>query len=294
MYAIHKYIIIIIGLISNVLTSIVLMRKRFKKFFTRNIILSLTMANTVKLTSIFLLHLTDFGSISIDLKYASELACGIQTYIDACTTAMSNFLITCLAITEYFLIKNSNIKYNTHLIILLVVSFVFIYTCTFPFLLSYNKSSFLNYTLDYNSSSLSNETKKRMCTAPLYSYVIEIVFSLLMPFLTTFLFSCLLIHAIYGLRQINLRLFSPQDRKKLKIKINLAFTTLIINFTYLLVNLPEFIHFILNKVYFDSKMEIGILNDLPNIGFFMILYIEILTNKIFREEFLCTFYCKTS
>ena len=275
-------LIIITGIISNSFTLIVLKRKRFKQFPARNIFCGLALADTLKLASLILLYFIDFQFESM-----SELGCRVQAYIEAFTTALPMFLITYSSVEKFFFIKYSKLKLYRNLTILLIVCFTFIYSAIYPALVSFVQNPFINYNFTSPNNN-SNKTLAYKCSIPSISYIVEAIFSVLISFLITFKFSCLLIYAILESRLKILRLTSPHDIRRLNKDIVFAITTLIINITHLLLHLPLFTYFLLNRINSVHKIDSvqQWLSDLQNIAFCINFYILVMSNSIFRKEFL--------
>ncbi len=278
----------LLGIATNSITLAIFMRKKFETFSARNIFISLILADTFKLIIMIILY-----NFALVTRFMSELACRLISYFEAFTTALPMFLVTFASIDRFFYIKYPNFKFNRNLIILLIISFALIYSSTFAILPDEPKAFSLNRTNTNNSSLEQNYTF--YCSAPLAFFLTETLVSQIIPILITFLFSCLLIHTIFKSRLKLLRLTSRQDRRKLLRDIKFAISTLIINISYVLLNLPLFIYFILNKInskqnYFESLKNLIYLLNVFSYG--LNFYILIISNLIFRQEFLVMF-CRT-
>ena len=286
----YEFFIIIFGLIANIITLFVLMKRKFKSISARNILCALTLADSLKLSSIIL-----FYHSGIVFRYVSEFCCRLQRYTEAFTTALSIFLITFSAIEKFISIKYSKFKFNRNLIILIITSIDSIYSVIFAILAvqPIEKS-----TLSGNNTNITQSINISFnCTSHLILFPIETVFSQLIPFLITFLFSCLLIHTIFESRLKFFSLTSPQDRKRLKRDIIFAITTLIINLTYILLNWPLYIILILIKninIKLNKQYQ-SIASQFHHAAFGINFIILLISNSIFRHQFLSIFrYTKQS
>ena len=276
------FYIILFGNICNILTLIVLTRKKFKKFSARNILFSLTIADFFKQTSTFV-----FYQLGFNFKTMSELGCRVVCYLDSLTTAQSMYLMAYFSIDKFFFIKYPNNKLNRNLILFLIVCFVSIYSSTFAILVDVEKNSPVN-----NSSNFSSFKKNVSfnCLIPSNFSLTELISSLITPFMITFLFSCLLIQAICDSRVKLARLTSTQDKRRLKKDIKFAITTLTINVSYLLLNLPFFTLYSLQKTNSEPLLNKSF-SYLHNISFSINFCILIISNSIFRKEFYYMCVC---
>jgi len=173
------FLIIIFGLIGNIITILVFMKKKLKSISARNILCALALADSLKLLSLILFFYSDFG-----FKFISEFCCRLQKCTEVFTTALSVFLITFSAIEKFISIKYSKCKFNRNSAILIIVGFSLIYSFLFAILTE------ADFKIEISKNTTTNNSLSKICTAPFISILIELVFSQLIPFLTTFLFSC--------------------------------------------------------------------------------------------------------
>ena len=285
-----ELLVILLGLISNIITLVVFIRRNFKKFSARNIFCALVISDILKLIS-----LTIFYNIVPNLISMSELGCRLVNYIQTFTTALSMFLVVYSSIDKFFFITNPKLKLNRNLVILLIILIALIYSATYAILPEY-KTSLNNSSLNnssFNNNSFNNNSLSFVCYKSVISFLLEMIFSVLIPSLMTLLFSCLLIRSILESRLKILNLNTQKDRRRLKKDIIFAISTLIINILYLLFNLPLFIILISNKLKpnYTFSLITPYLGDLQTLAFSMNLYILIIFNSIFRREFLNMFCC---
>ena len=283
-------LVIPLGIISNIITLVVFIRRNFKKFSARNIFCALVISDILKLISV-----TIFYRIGRNFAFMSELGCRLQTYIEAFTTTLSMFLVVYSSIDKFFFITNPKLKLNRNLVILLIILIALIYSATYAILPEY-KTSLNNSSLNnssFNNNSFNNNSLSFVCSNSVISFLLEMIFSVLIPSLMTLLFSCLLISSILESRLKILNLNTQKDRRRLKKDIIFAISTLIINILYLLFNLPLFIFKFLNKLKPNPTFSLMIpyFGDLQNLAFSMNMYILIIFNSIFRREFLSMFCC---
>ncbi len=114
----------------------------------------------------------------------------------------------------------------------------------------------------------------------------DLVNSTLMPFSLMFIFSILLIYTIFKSRLRILRLDSPLDRKRLRKDIKFALTCILLNVTFVILNLPVCIANLLTDVsdfYYQSFMNLFFCSFCIN------YYVLFFFNSVFRKEFLFMF-----
>ena len=118
-------------------------------------------------------------------------------------------------------------------------------------------------------------------------YMMDLVNSTLMPFSLMFIFSILLIYTIFKSRLRILRLDSPLDRKRLRKDIKFALTCILLNVTFVILNLPVCIANLLTDVsdfYYQSFMNLFFCSFCIN------YYVLFFFNSVFRKEFLFMFH----
>ena len=285
-----ELLVILLGIISNIITLVVFIRRNFKKFSARNIFCALVISDILKLISVTILY-----KIGLNLKSMSELGCRLQNYIESFTTALSMFLVVYSSIDKFFFITNPKLKLNRNLVILLIILIALIYSATYAILPEY-KTSLNNSSLNnssFNNNSFNNSSLSFVCYKSVISFLLEMIFSVLIPSLMTLLFSCLLISSILESRLKILNLNTQKDRRRLKKDIIFAISTLIINILYLLFDLPLFIILISKKLKpnYNFSLILAYLGVLQTLAFSMNMYILIIFNSIFRREFLNMFCC---
>jgi len=283
-------LVIPLGIISNIITLVVFIRRNFKKFSARNIFCALVISDILKLISVYI-----FNKIGRNFASMSELGCRLINYIETFATALSMFLVVYSSIDKFFFITNPKLKLNRNLVILLIILIALIYSATYAILPEY-KTSLNNSSLNnssFNNNSFNNNSLSFVCSKSFISYLLEMIFSVLIPSLMTLLFSCLLIRSILESRLKILNLNTQKDRRRLKKDIIFAISTLIINILYILFDLPLFIILISKKLKpnYNFSLILPYLGVLQTLAFSMNMYILIIFNSIFRREFLNMFCC---
>jgi hypothetical protein len=114
----------------------------------------------------------------------------------------------------------------------------------------------------------------------------DLINSTLIPFILMFIFSILLIYTIFKSRLRILRLNSAVDRKKLRKDIKFAFTSILLNVTFCIINLPVCVANLLNDV---SEYYYKLLLYLFFISFCINYYILFTFNSVFRKELFLMF-----
>ena len=103
----------------------------------------------------------------------------------------------------------------------------------------------------------------------------------LMPFILMLLSSILLVSTIYKSRKRVIQNYNKMDNKIFKKDLKLAFTSLILNFFYVLLNLPISINEIINFIDPAYFLSLYSFYASYSVNFYLLLF----SNFIFRQEF---------
>jgi hypothetical protein len=286
--------ILFLGLLGNLIGILVFFRKNLLKFPTRNLYISLAIFDTIYLVYRMLGELTIENGISMYL--ISNNWCKIFRYFRYSLGPISAWLLVYISIDKFISIQFPNFKLiklvkfqNT--VIFLIVIFNLIYYIPFfiyskLFIVYSNETNILN-----NTNYINNTNNELNCYfTELYHkkvlYMMDLINSTLIPFILMFIFSILLIYTIFKSRLRILRLNSAIDRKKLRKDIKFAFTSILLNVTFCIINLPVCVANLLNDI---SEYYYKLLLYLFFISFCINYYILFTFNSVFRKELFLIF-----
>lgn len=115
---------------------------------------------------------------------------------------------------------------------------------------------------------------------------IDLINRILLPFGLMITCSFILIHSIYTLRKRILENFLPKQHKKYQKNIKLAITSISFNMFYIILNLPISVNYLF--INSDDFMIILCLNIFYS-SFSINFYLVLISNSLFRSEFLALF-----
>ena len=187
-------------------------------------------------------------------------------------------MLVLTSIDKFITIAFPNLKkINKNLEILFVIVFNFVYLSPYAILCEKKQGQYSNATGSNESISI--------CQYPEFYIDIELVISILIPFIAMLVFSILLVKVILQVRLRILNINNRRDRNRLKKDIKFAVTNISLNIMFICLDLPFFIIVIL-------KMDTIILNNFHALTFCMNFYVLFITNSIFRHEILRMFGLK--
>ena len=206
-------------------------------------------------------------------------------------TGISSWLLVLASIDKFISIVFPKLKrLNKNAEILFFVVFNLVYLSPLAIFCElwtnqYYNGTNINETLKSPTTNGTNITLTIECPYPEFYKYIELVISILIPFIAMLIFTSLLVRVIFQTRLKILNVNNRRDRNRLKKDIQFAITNISLNVLFICLDLPFFILFIL-------KMSTDILNIFHSFSFCMNFYILFITNSIFRHEILKMFGLK--
>ena len=278
-YYVLPIIIFTLGLFGNIIGFIVLIkRKKLLSNGTRKMYIYLFIIDTIYLIGL----LIDYIEISLGytLSAYSNLTCKLSTFLKYSLANISPMILVYISIERYidikypiqrFILQKNKIQI-IYLLIIICLNIVYY----MPF------SLFINQNNNHNNNEIItcgfNDTLSHFDSILSYFDMFNRV---LMPFILMLLSSILLVSTIYKSRKRVIQNYNKMDNKIFKKDLKLAFTSLILNFFYVLLNLPISINDIINfndPAYFLSLYSFyASYSD----NFYLLLF----SNFIFRQEF---------
>ena len=283
-------LILIFGLLGNILGLVVFTRKNLSKFPTKNIYCSLAIFDTIYLVYRIIGEVTTDNGISIYL--ISNMWCKIFRYFRYSLGPISAWLLVYISIDKFISIQFPNfklikiIKFQNSVIFLIVLFNLVYYSPFFVYSTLFRvykiETNILNASLSFNSTNEEYNCYFIDLNQKKVLYMMDLVNSTLLPFGLMIIFSILLIYTIFKSRLRILRLDSAVDRKRLRKDIKFAFTSILLNVAFVILNLPVCIANLLTDV---SAFSYKALLYLFFFSFCVNYYVLFTFNSIFRKEF---------
>ena len=267
-------IILSFGFVGNTLGCIVLSRKTIKKIGPQNMYRYLFVSDTLYLLLIIVNYL-GFG-FNLDVTISSKYFCKLYWYLNFVLGPISPILLCYISVEKLISIKSPSSKFflRRHD----VQGFFLAITIAF------NAVFYLPVAFAFRVIT-SNETVS--CEGEPFLFVainfMDLVIRVAVPFLFMFLNSFFLLVSIHRLRQRIAENFRRNSNQNYINNIKLLISLFILNVTYIISALPVSIvsvYFPFTDVYFIGTLYLNYVSYTIN------FYIIILTNSLFRKEFL--------
>lgn len=279
-YYIFPLIVIVVGTIGNILSLIILSHKTMNKIGPRHMYIYVFLADSVCL--IFLLFNVLQVNYGIDLTIISLSGCKIFWYLEIQFSAFSPFFLVYISFekvismrypSKRFFFRNSQNQFIFFLIVF-----------------AYNSVGYLQivyfYTILKVSDNQTNTTilicDVRDDQSRLIAYYFDTINRVYVPFVLMGICSIFLVISIIRLRKRVSESLRSNNHKRFKKDIQLMFSLLVLNFVYILLNLPSIIALITSFSSSFSFFTIYILYSVYGINFFILL----INNSLFRQQFI--------
>ena len=279
----------LIGIFGNGIGLLVFSRKSMSKIGPIHAYRYLLIADSAYLIQMFDPYFNNI--LGKSLSSSSDLACRITSYIVYSSVAISPMLVVYISVEKLISIKYPAKRFMLRkkdkqlLYLLIIIAFNFILFSPVPFFLE-NKISFSNTTNRTTCSFKDNFAQTLIQSLFLVNKIV--------PFLLMSTCSILLIISVFRLRQrIEQNFLSTSkshlnESKRFKKDIRLAFTSILMNVIYLLLNIPVAVVLItpsLSSDYFLVFSLIYLFYFSFSLNFYLILFSNNLTRKELRSLF---------
>ena len=217
-----------------------------------------------------------------DPTIISSLGCKIYQFFNYGLDALSPWCLVYISVEKFisiaypsrrFLLKK---KKTQTLFFIILCLFNFIYRLNIPFsagLMSINNLTICFFDTYENQLIISN---------------MDLINYILIPFFLMIIFSLLLIGSIFkARRRVGLNNSDRENRRK-KQDIKVAFSLLSMNLLFILLNLPLNVGLLLPSKYFILDLYV-FFSYVFNISSAINFYLILLTNSLFRSEFISLF-----
>lgn len=280
-------VLLLIGLFGNTVGFIVFSRRSLTKFPARNIYRTLAVMDSFYLLHIILQYLLYFNGLSIRL--ISDFSCKVVRYLNYSLAPISAWLLVYLSIHKFICIRfrefNSRLQ---SLIIFMIILYNLVYYLPILLIVGLVHQTD-SIDTEMNTTSFNNDTNETIRYECNYSVVnqeniyswMDLLNLTILPFSLMIVFATLLIITIFQSRLRILRMSAIQDRNRLNKDIKFAVTSILLNFIFIILNLPICIANVFFEVfysYYDAFLSIYYISYCIN------FYILFFFNSIFRKE----------
>lgn len=282
-------ILLIFGIFGNIAGLIVISRKKLHKIGPQKMYQYLFMSDSFILTEIIINYL-QYG-FNVDFTTISSFTCKLFHYLNYSFANISSMVLVYISVERFvttkYPIKTKILRDHKNQLcyFCLVIAFNLIYYIPIPFFFSIIKDE--NDTIipidGCDFIDLNNKI--------IMSYM-DLVNRAIVPFTLMILCTALLVYSIWKSRQrVYLACSLPNENRRIKKDAKLALTLIFIDLVYIIFNLPYsatifLSDYNLNFFYIFSYF-------LFYASFAVNFYILLLSNSLFRNEFLHLLWFKT-
>jgi hypothetical protein len=270
---IFPILMIVLETIGGIFGLLVLKKKKLKKIGPIEMYKYLFIVGIINLPKIIQFYLHNFG---IDFENTSVMACRLTSYFWYTTDPLSPMILVYISIERFISIKYPNKrvilnkKINQYIYMIILIGFNLIINIWVPF--------------DYDLISMKNSTK---CVSPnkrVYYFVF--LNTHIIPYSLMITFTVLLIYSTFKSRRRVIANYTNRQNRTFKRDIKFAFSSLSLNFIFILFNLP-----VSFRSYFNPDLFLFFLY-LHLFSFSINFYLLFIFNSLFRKQFLSLFITK--
>lgn len=272
-------VLLVIGLFGNILGFIVLRRRRLYTMSARNMYSYMLIFDTIYLGHL-IVNFLEVG-FSLDITYASSLACKIHIFLNYSMANLSPCILVFISIERYidikFPAKSAFLRKNqTQISFIIIIAFLnFLMYLPFPILINQQ----IQNNQDHQLTTCSFAENLHIDT--ILSYM-DLINRSLLPFTLMIIFSSLLIHSVFTSRNRISRNLSTNEIKTLKKDLKLSVTCITLNLVYIAFSLPisinDFMDF--SDLFYTLSLNLFYMSYAVN------FYIILISNTLVRRECL--------
>lgn len=276
----------IFGIVGNLFGFIIFSRKSLVKFPARNIYRALAIMDTFYLIHVKFQFYLYYNGLSIRLL--SDFSCKIVRYLNYSLAPISAWLLVYLSIYKFITIKFSHLTKRINrvqsLTILMIIGYnlvIYLPVLIYVEIIEYHDEDHEQENATLNQSTGNYECSFSKTNIENIFSVMDLLNLTILPFAFMLTFSILLISTIMKSRLRISRLSSTTDRNKLKRDIKFVFSCVLLNFIFIMLNLPislANLAFESVQSYYDAILCIYYTSYCIN------FYILFLFNSIFRKQ----------
>jgi hypothetical protein len=289
-----SYILFVLSLVGTTLGEIIFSRKTLNKFPMRHVYQSLLATDAIYVTKITIQNTfahTDIGP----LKYLSTFACKLYEYTNFMICSISSWLLVLISVERCVGIAFGkriqifkNRKFELFLIALAIIYNFLLYT---PFLLYQELQQTITNNTDTNETQIDFSCDFSELEYIQTFYLMDMINSTLVPYGIMVVSSIILIVFVIKSRMRIKHLTNSKEKKFLIKEIRFGMTILLLNFFFVILNLP-----ICVANYFDNLSDFmyDFIAYIFMISFCINFYILAVFNTIIRKEVDDMFKCLRS
>ena len=209
----------------------------------------------------------------------------------------THYLLAFISFEKYISIRFAGNKimkkqwFQTLVIFIIFAANLIVYHSVF-YLISFEKQE-INNTKNISNFGIEFECYDHFEEIRLKTSIILFIYRTILPFISIMIFTTLLIYTIFKSQMRILRLANQHNRNRLRKDIQFAISSIFLNISYFLFQLPVFIFiFLSNDFYTDLYINFFIFLLCLNLGDHF--YVLFCSNSIFHREVLILFRYKTN
>ena len=266
-------ILLLLGFIGNTIVILVFRSKNIRKLSFSKFVMFMTISDTMGLIVILEKFLNDISFIS--MRNISDFSCQFFVYLAYAFNPISAWLMAYISFERFISIrfptKSLSLKKESiqNIIILSVYLFNFVINLPFLILAKLNEMESENGTYcDLPSTKAAD-----------IMIVIDLFNSTVLPFILMFLNTILLSYTIFKSRSRTVsksKLYKKDNQRKKK-DFKFVFTSICLNLSFLLLNLPLLIAEFVDGLLVVSRLYFA--------NFAIQFFIHYISNSLFRSEF---------
>ena len=236
-----SYLQLVLSLVGTILGIIIFSRKTLNKFPMRHVYQSLLATDAIYVIKITIQNTILYTSIG-PVKLLSTFACKLYMYTNFLICPISSWLLVlisverCLTIVFVNRMKIlGNRKFELFLIAFVIICNFLLYT---PFLLYQELQQTITNNTDTNETQIESDCDFSDITYSNTYYLMDLIHSTLIPYAIMLVSSIILIVFVIKSRMRIQRLTNSRERKSLIKEIRFGMTILLLNFFFVILNLP--------------------------------------------------------
>jgi hypothetical protein len=284
-----SYAQLIISLVGTTLGIIIFSRKKLKKFPMRCTYQWLLATDAFYVAKIAIQNTFVYTSIG-NLKYLSSFACKLYIYTNFMICPISSWLLVVISAERCIGIVFGNrikiFKNRKFEMFLIALTIIYNFLINIPFLLYQDiQQSFTNST-DSNETQIDYDCEFGSIEYIQAFYLMDMINSTLVPYAIMLVSSIILIVFVIKSRMRVERLTNNKEKKSLVKEIRFGMTILLLNFFFVILNLPICVA---NYVDTLSDFMYNLIGFIFMMSFCINFYILAVFNTIIRKEVAALF-----
>jgi len=284
LYKVLPPIIILIAVISNSLVITIWSRKRFRKFYLRNIYCLEAVTSTLSVLQ--LIYIVMDETFDFFLQTFSTVMCKITTFLEYSIPSISAYMLIIISVERLISIRSPTFKSIEIQKILICLSVMYNFSFYVIFLYSFDSVKLeMNNSTNETLNTVSNNTGAvvkcigRNRFHEELTSIMDLINSTIIPFILMSICSIILINYVFNARHKIKNRNAKNTQKQLNKDIQFSLTIIVLNLVFMVFNLPICV---MNLIKIDSSIYLEMFFYSQYACSFIIYFC---CNKIFRNEF---------